>query len=121
VKITRTGQTSFTKEAARLTDLSPGSLVEVSFGAKDGKEGVASQITVLAVPGSTFVFSGIIITLDIASGFLTISDTRDQRTYRVAFDPRVLTNRDDLRLGQRVRITAKYDGTSYMASDVFVY
>lgn len=121
VRISRTGQATFTNEAASLADLRPGSLVEVDFGAQDGKEGVARQITVLAVPGATFAFSGNIITLDIGAGFLTISDPRDQKTYRVAFDRGVLSNHQDLRTGQKVRITAKYDGSSYMATDISSY
>jgi hypothetical protein len=121
VKVTRIGQSSFTANAASLADLKPGSLVEVNFGAQDGKEGVANQIQVLAVPGSTFVFSGNIITLDSGAGFLTIADPRDQQTYRVAFDPRTLPKSQDLRIGQNVRITARYDGNSYVASKVTAY
>jgi hypothetical protein len=121
VKVTRTGQAAFASEAASLSDLKPGSLVEVNFGAQGGKEGVASQVIVLAVPGSTFIFSGNIITLDIGAGFLTLSDPSDQKTYRVAFDPRMLKKPEDLRVGQRVRITASYDGNSYMATDVIAY
>ena len=121
VKISRIGQSSFTREAASLADLKPGSLVEVSFGAQNEKGSVASEILVQAVPGSTFVFSGNIVTLSIGAGTLTITDPRDDHTYRVTFDPRGLPEREELRIGERVRITATYDGNGYMASNVIAY
>ena len=120
-KIQRTGQTAFASVGTGFEDLKQGSLVEVSFGAEGGKEGVASQVTVLAVPGSAFVFTGNIIALDMGAGFLTVQDPRDQNSYRIAFEPRIIPNGQQLRNGQRIRITASYDGTNYKASDITAY
>lgn len=120
-KVTRTGQAAFITAGSGLSDLKPGSLVEVNFGAEGGKEGVASQIMVLAVPGAAFVFSGNITSLDTGAGFLTVLDPRDQNSYRIAFDPGAIPQGRDLRVGQRVRISASYDGASYMASNITSY
>ena len=120
-KVTRVGQSSFASEAGGLGDLRPGSLVEVNFGTEGGKEGVASQITVLAVPGADFVFSGNITALDTGSGFLAVTDPRDQKSYRIGFDARMLPEEQQLRVGQRVRIIASYQGGTYLASDIKAY
>lgn len=120
-KVSRTGQAAFTAASDGFGDLKPGSLVDVSFGAEGGKEGVASQVTVLAVPGSAFAFSGNITALDTGAGFLTVQDPRDQDSYRIAFEPGIISNAPNLRIGQRVRITASYDGNTYKASNITAY
>ena len=120
-KITRTGQSAFASAASGLGDLRAGSLVDITFGVEGGKEGVASQIVVLAVPGASFIFSGDITELDVGAGFLTITDPRDDKNYRITFEPRMVTNIQDLRVGQRVRIIAGYDGSNYTASNITGY
>jgi hypothetical protein len=119
--VTRTGQSAFKSQSAGLGDLTPGSLVEVDFRAEGGKEGVAHQIVVLAVPGAAFIFSGNITALDMGGGFLTVMDPRDQRSYRIAFEPRLVPDGQELKVGQQVRIAASYDGGSYKASSITPY
>lgn len=120
-KFARTGQTHFASAAASAADLQRGSLVSIRFE-PDGKgRATANEITFLATPGAQFVFSGNVIALDTQNGNLVILDPRNNQSYPIAFTPGGLSSLQDLHRGQRVRITAQYDGTRYLASDVTPY
>ena len=121
VTIVRKGQTAFTEEGGGRSDLRPGTLVNVTFGSGAGAVGVASRIEVLAVPGASFLFSGSITALDMSSGSLTLVDASDQKSYRISFAPAAFSIARDLRVGQRVRITASFNGSSYLASNITAY
>lgn len=119
--IERKGQSAFTQQSAGRGDLRPGALVNVRFGPGPGSLGVASQIVVLAVPGSSFVFSGDITALNVGSGALTVLDPRDQKSYQITFTPSAFPLARTLHIGQHVRITASFDGSSYLASGITAY
>lgn len=120
-RFARTGQNTFTSASAGPADLQSGSLVSVRF-APDGKgRGEATEITFLATPGSEFVFSGDVIALDPATGSLVLLDPRNHERYQIAFVPGSISALQNLHRGQRVRISAQYDGTRYVARDVAFY
>jgi hypothetical protein len=112
----RQGQPGFASEQTGPTDLAPGSLVEIKFDAQTGK-GTARQITVLATPGSTFVFSGNITALNIPAGHLVLVDPRYNMSYQITFDPHT-GNASQLHVGEHVRVSADYDGHRYVATEV---
>ena len=114
----RTGQTSFTAQPSGRWDLKPGALVSVTFTTSDDR-GIANHVLVFAVPGSTFAFSGSIANLNTASGTFTLVDPRDQRSYQLHFYPDQLSS--PLHLGERVRVDATFDGSSYAAVDISPY
>lgn len=118
--IVRKGQHTFAQESSGRGDLKPGALVDVTFGsgAGAGAVGVANHIVVLAVPGSSFLFTGRITALDLGAGSLTLVDPRDQKSYQISFDPRSFPASGNMRIGQNVRLTASYNGTTYVASDI---
>lgn len=120
-KFTRKGQTTFTSDPASVADLQSGSLVSVHFE-PDGKgRGVAEEITFLATPGAEFVFSGNLVALDASSGNLVLVDPRDNQSYQIGFLPGSISSLRDVRRGQRLRVTAQYDGTRYVARQVTPY
>lgn len=119
--IVRNGQPAFTQEGSGRFDLRPGTLVQLTFSSGPGRIGVASQIIVLAVPGASFIFSGEITALDVASGSLTVVDPRDHESYRISFIPNTIPVTRTLQVGQHVRITASYDGSSYVAGTITTY
>ncbi len=119
--IFRKGQSSFTAEQSGLSDLRPGALVDVTFVPGAGAPGEATQIAVLAVPGASFVFTGNITGLDLSAGTLVLVDPRDRNSYRIQFAPSEFAGSQNLRVGQRVRLTASYDGSSYIASEITTY
>lgn len=114
--IKRQGQSAFASGPSGATDLVPGSLVSIKFDTDRGK-GTAREITVLATPGSTFLFAGTITALDEPSGTLVVLDPRYNMSYQISFDPHT-SSTASLRVGQHVRISADYDGRRYVATSV---
>lgn len=119
--ITRTGQSAFTSMPRGRNDLEPGALVDVTFASGGGPVGVVRKIEVLAVPGASFAFSGTITSLDVGMGTLVLVDPRDDKSYQIQYFPTEIPGVRSLRVGQRVRLTASYDGHNYLASDITPY
>ena len=115
--VKRQGQSGFTADNRGQSDLVRGALVSLDFEADWKGQGTARQITVLATPGASFVFAGMVTALNVAGGYMVVVDPRDRRSYQIRFnpqDPVVLR----LRMGDHVRITATYDGTRYAATKI---
>lgn len=120
-KFARKGQGPFSSMTAGAGDLQRGSLVSIQFDADGRGRGTATDITLLATPGSQFVFSGNIIRLDTQTGIMMLFDPGNNRTYEIAFSAGTISSLQEIHSGQRVRITARYDGTRYLAQDVTPY
>jgi len=116
--VARTGPDSFVSGGSGASDLRRGSLASVRFEAGTDGTGVANKISILAVPGSSFIFGGVISALDIHEGFLVLVDPRDGQDYRIFFDSLHTPAVPPLHDGQSVRITAEYNGTHYVASEI---
>jgi hypothetical protein len=106
--------------AASPADLRPGTLVAIKLNPDGDGKGVAREISILATPGTTFIFSGRVTYLDLHNGLLVLVDPRDKKRYDVHFDPGVLRPSDQLRQGADVIATADFDGTVYRATAVTV-
>lgn len=115
----RVGQAAFSSAQSGTTDLVPGSLVEVRFTGDNKGKGVAQEVSVLAAPGGTFIFSGDLTSLDMHTGALVVVDPRTNENYQVFFDP-TREPAQKLRAGQHVRISADYDGKRYVATEITV-
>lgn len=116
--IVRTGESGFRSSGSGSSDLVNGSLVSVQFASNSAGQGVAQRITILAVPGSSFVFSGSIASLNTASGSLVLVDPRDQRSYQIYFDAPLFPETRNLHPGDHVRVVAIYNGNRYLASEI---
>jgi hypothetical protein len=116
-KVSREGQTAFTAGSQGQNDLKEGALVSLDFQPDNRGQGIAQQITILATPGSTFVFTGTISSMSIASGYIMLIDPRDQRNHQIYFNPRD-PKVEALHPGDTVRIVANYDGTRYAATQI---
>jgi Domain of unknown function (DUF5666) len=115
----REGQSAFSSQQSSANDLLPGSLVTVQFASNNKGQGAATQISVLAAPGASFVFSGTLSALDMHSGALSLLDAKSNQAYQIFFDP-THQSATTLRPGQRVRISADYDGKRYVATEISV-
>jgi hypothetical protein len=96
-----------------IADLKPGSLIAVSF--TPGGEGLVQEVSVLAIPGTSFVFAGPITHLDLASHLLVVSNKTDGKTYEIDFDPARLRIANNVREGSEVNVDATFDGKRYVA------
>jgi hypothetical protein len=100
-------------------DLKPGTLLDVMF-APGHHGGTAEQISVLAVPGESFVFAGHVTDLDLSRGVLAMDNESDDKNYEVHFNPANLEDRQALRVGSEVTARATFDGRTYHAKKVMI-
>jgi hypothetical protein len=103
-----------------IADLKEGALVSAQFSTDDRGRHVARQLTIQAVRGATFSFSGSVTYLDLHSGVLVLTDPRDKKTYEISFDPHRASFGEQLREGSDVTVAALFDGSHYRATDVTV-
>ena len=118
--IVHQGQRDWASAPSGLSDLAKGALISLTFESDRKGGGVASQIAILASPGSAFVFGGNLSSLDMHSGSLVLVDPRDEKSYEVFFDAARLPTSHTLHEGDYVRVTATFDGSRYEASEIAV-
>jgi hypothetical protein len=100
--------------------LTPGTLVAVQFGVQQNGSDVARQISVLAVPGSTFTFAGHVTGLDLRLGLLVLTSSTDGKTYEVYLDPAVVAVDDKLHEASDVSVVTRFDGSRYVAQSLTI-
>jgi hypothetical protein len=115
------GATVIKRQGAKtsLADLRPGSLITVLFAPDRVNRGLASEVSILATPGDSFVFAGEITYLNL-TGRMAVRNISDGKTYEIHFDPITMRGRDDLRVGAQVTIHATYTGHGYETREVTV-
>jgi hypothetical protein len=101
-------------------DLVTGTLISVKFQSDNKGHGVASEVSILATPGTAFVFVGNVASLDLHSGLLVVVDPRDDKRYDVFFDSARFPVSRELHEGADVMVTADFDGARYVASAITV-
>jgi hypothetical protein len=116
--VIREGQAASPSELPGLSDLVKGTLVSIKFQSDKQGRGVASQITILATPGSVFVFRGSLSSVDMHSGFFVLVDPRDEKSYQIFFDSARIPTTQNLHEGDSVRVTANFNGERYVASAI---
>jgi hypothetical protein len=118
--VLRDEQAAFSSAPSGSSDLVAGALISIKFESNHRGRGVATQITILATPGSTFVFNGNVSFLDLHSGRLILINVRDDKSYQIVFDPAHFPMSRHFHQGDRVTVTANFDGARYVASSMTV-
>ncbi len=103
---------------AAFKDVKPGTLVHVRFAASSPNRGLAREVSIIAVPGSTFTFSGKVTFLDLHRGLLAVQNSTDDKNYEIHFALSAVTNRNELGVGRDVLVRATFEGARYMAQSV---
>jgi hypothetical protein len=117
----RKGQGNFVASQSGPSDLQKGSLVSIDFEPDGNGRGTITKVTVLATPGSQFVFSGNLIALDMRTGSMVLLDPTNNQSYQIEFNSSSMASMPNVRPGQRVRVAAEYDGNRYLAHNVTAY
>jgi Domain of unknown function (DUF5666) len=99
--------------------LSPGSLVSISFSAEGDGHDTAREVSVLAVPGQHFTFSGTVVHIDLRTGLLVMKSSTDNKTYDVYLSHSI-TPDENLHPGATVTATTDYDGSRYVARNLTI-
>ena len=94
--------------------LQSGSLVDVTF-IPGGRRNEAQNITILATPGDSYIFAGLLTHVDLRSGVLALDNQTDGKNYELFFDPGRQGSTAGLTVGTPVAVTASFDGKSYRA------
>jgi hypothetical protein len=110
------GQLTVSSPSAGLQDLVKGTLLSVQFDSSNNGRGVARQISILATPGSSFVFTGNVVSLDLAANRLVLLDPKDDQTYSIVFDRSRFSMSHDLHVGSHVTVKTTFDGSHYVAT-----
>lgn len=119
--IARTGQPEFTAAQSGVSDLMKGTLVAITFTPDRSGRSIARHITVLAVPGSKFIFGGTIAFLNMSSGSLVVQDSQDGKSYQIYFDRYRFPSITNLHVGDNVTVTASFEGSRYEATSITVH
>jgi hypothetical protein len=101
-------------------DLAPGSLVRVQFAAEQPNRALAREIVILAVPGSSFTFAGVITFLDTHRNLFSVHNAADDKTYDIFFVPDRTDATGRLAVGAQVEVVAIFDVTHYAARQITV-
>jgi hypothetical protein len=117
-QFSRSGQHEFSSRPSGPSDLAPGSLVSIKFQPHGPGKAIATSIAVLAVPGSSFSFSGSIASIDLHTGTMVLSDPSDQKSYQISFSSALFPESRALHPGDHVMVTAAYNGTGFVASAI---
>jgi len=106
--------------AVRADELRPGTLVTLAFSPRGGELPVVRQISILASPGTVFVFTGRVDHIDLRRGLLVITDPRDNKSYDVYVDPASHHLTRNLRPGIDVTVQTTFDGRRYQSRSITV-
>jgi hypothetical protein len=111
-------------QAGTPADLQPGTLVTLAFVAGSDKQSdrqpLVSRVTIQALPGATFFFSGQVTFLDLHRGLVVLVDPRDNKSYEVYVDANDRELARKIQEGTDVMIEARFNGTHYEARNVTV-
>jgi hypothetical protein len=118
--VVRQGQAVSSSADSGSVDFATGTLISVKFRSDNKGHGVASQVAILATPGTAFVFVGNVVSLDLHSGLLVVVDPRDDKRYDVFFDSARFPVSRELHEGADVTVTAAFDGARYVASAITI-
>ena len=110
----------YADHSAPTGELVPGTLVSVKFGPQQNGQDIASEISVLAVPGGSFTFVGRVTGLDLRLGLLAITSSTDNKTYEISFDPALIQPDENLRESAEVTVLTRFDGNRYVARSLTV-
>jgi len=96
-----------------------GSLVAMKFNAEGNGHEVAREVSILALPGARYTFSGQVLHIDLRTGLLVLNSSTDQKTYEIFLDPSS-TPDENLQVGSVVTVITSFEGSRYVARNVTI-
>ncbi|SRR5579871_1452638 len=99
--------------------LVPGSLVSISFGSDGSGHDTASEISILAQPGTQYTFAGEVVHIDLRTGLVVLRSSTDNMTYEVYLNSSI-TPDEHLHPGALITVVADFDGSRYLARNLSI-
>ena len=97
--------------------LTVGSLIAVTFKPDGSGHSLASEIEILALPGTTFTFVGRVTHLDLRTGLLVLESSTDHKIYELFLAQSVVPD-DSLHVGSNVTVKANFEDARYVAHSI---
>ncbi len=122
VRIRINGSTKFQQNNRTVSadTLAPGSLISVAFSSEGNGRDLAREISILALPGARFTFSGQILHIDLRTGLLVLNSDIDHKTYEIYMD-RSGPPDENLHTGSKVTIVANFENSRYVARELTIH
>lgn len=99
--------------------LVPGSLVSISFSSEGGARNTATEISILAQPGTQYTFSGQVVHIDLRTGLLVLNSSTDRKTYEVYLSSSINPD-ESLQPGATVKVVTDFDGERYVVRNITI-
>lgn len=117
VRVSPTTRISLGDRVVPISTIVPGSLVSVSFNSAAGARNTATEILILAQPGTKYTFSGQVVHIDLRTGLLVLNSSTDRKTYEVYLGSEINPD-ENLRPGANVTVITDFDGEHYVARNI---
>jgi hypothetical protein len=98
--------------------LSAGSLIAVKFDNQAGSGNLAREVSILALPGAPYTFTGQVVSLNLSTGLLVLESATDGKTYEIYMESP--SGNDELRTGATVAVVATFERSRYVARSLNV-
>jgi len=105
--------------ALPISSLAAGSLISVKFSPEGNGREVAREISILAMPGVDYTFTGQVVHIDLRAGLIVINSSTDHKTYEVYLNP-YHTPEDNLQIGSLVTVTTRLEDSRYVAHNLAI-
>lgn len=105
-------------ETRSVADLKPEALISLTFGPEQGRAGTVREISVLAQPGTQFLFFGPITYMDLSRKLIAVANESDNTTYEIYLESLAPSSLRDTRQGTEVKVSAVFDGKHYVARSI---
>ena len=102
-----------------ISTLVPGSLVSISFASDGTGHDTASEISILAQPGTQYTFAGEVVHIDLRTGLVVLRSSTDNKTYEVYLISSIIPD-ESLHPGALITVVADFDGSRYLARNLSI-
>ena len=97
----------------------PGTLISIRFSPEGSAHNTATEISILAQPGTRYTFSGQVVHIDLRTGLLVLNSSTDHKTYEV-YLPSSMNPNEGLQPGVMVQVVTDFDGERYVVRNITV-
>lgn len=118
IRLTSATQLVQNDRAMPLSTLSPGTLIGIKFDS-EGNADVAREISILALPGVLYTFTGKIAYLNLSTGLLVVNSATNGKSYEIYLNPSKSQD-ENLHAGAKVTVGAGFEGSRYVARTITV-
>jgi hypothetical protein len=102
-----------------VSTLVSGALVSISFAPDGSGHDTASEVSILAMPGTQYTFAGEVVHVDLRSGLVVLRSSTDNKTYEIYLSPST-TPDENLHPGAQITVVTDFDGSRYLARNLTV-